>query len=76
MKALAKYADDHGEEFDRIIAVGVEKGEGDMKVLYGIDLKDSAVRAAVYASSADTESVKGLFDTHGKKYAEIPPELA
>jgi len=74
LKALAKYADDHGTEYDRIIAVGVEKAEGVTKVLYGLDLKSSSARAAVYASPADTESVKALFETHGRKYAEIPTE--
>lgn len=71
LKALAKYADDHGDQFDRIIAVGVEKSEGDKKYLYGIDMKNSTVRAAVYGSLADTESVRGLFDTHGTKYTTI-----
>jgi type III restriction enzyme len=70
-KALAKYADDQGDLFDRIISIGVEK-DG---VLYGIDMKSSTIRAAVYASAADTGSLKALFDSHGKKYADIRPDL-
>lgn len=68
LKALAKYADDHGNTFDRIIAIGVEN-DGD---LYGIDLKDSSIRKAVYESPGDTESVKAIFAKYGKKYGTIP----
>lgn len=67
LKALAQYADEHGDLFDRIIAVGIEKD----LMLYGLDLKDSKVRKAVYESAADSESVKWLFDSNGKKYGSI-----
>lgn len=67
LKALAQYADEYGEIFERIIAVGAEK-DG---VLYGIDLLDPKVRKAVYESPADTESVKSVFDKHGTKYASV-----
>ncbi|WP_408897522.1 hypothetical protein ACJ5H2_00095 [Nocardioides sp. R1-1] len=65
-------ADEHGELFDRIIAVGVEKDGGD---LYGLDLKNSKIRRAVYESPADTDSIKTLFTDHGKKYTTIPEGL-
>lgn len=68
LKALAAYTDDYGNRFDRVIAVGIEK-DG---VLYGIDMKDSKVRRAVYESPADAESVKALFNKHGTKYTDIP----
>lgn len=67
LKALAQYADEHGDRFDRIIAVGSEK-DG---VLYGLDLKQSKVRQAVYESAADSASIKKLFDSHGTKYTTI-----
>lgn len=67
LKALAQYADEHGELYDRIIAIGTEK-DG---VLYGINMLDSKVRKAVYESAADTESIKAIFAKHGTKYAEI-----
>jgi type III restriction enzyme len=68
LKALAEYADEHGDKFDRIIAVGVEK-DG---VLCGLDLKDSKVRRAVYESPADSDSIKRLYDRHAKKYTTVP----
>lgn len=71
LKALAEYADEHGGMFDRIIAVGVEKDE----ILYGLDLKDSKIRRAVYESPADTDSLKRLYENHGTKYATIPEDL-
>jgi type III restriction enzyme len=71
LKALAEYADEHGELFDRIIAVGVEKDD----VLYGLDLKNSKIRRAVYESPADSDSVKKLFADHGEKYTTIPDGL-
>jgi len=67
LKALAEYADAHGDEFDRIIAVGVEK-DG---VLYGINLKSPKIRRAVYESPADSDSIKKLYADHGTKYATI-----
>lgn len=71
LKALAKYADDHGDKFDRIIGVGLEKG-GD---LYGIDLKDSGIRKAVYEALGDTRTVKAIFEKHGRKYGSIPKSV-
>lgn len=71
LKALAEYADEHGGEFDRIIAVGVEK-DG---VLHGLDLKNSKVRRAVYESPADSDSIKKLYDQHGARYTTIPADL-
>ncbi|WP_458040342.1 MULTISPECIES: DEAD/DEAH box helicase family protein [Bacteria] len=68
LKALAEYADEYGERFDRIVAVGVEKDS----VLYGIDMKNSKVRRAVYESAADSDSMKYLFETHGVRFASIP----
>ena len=71
LKALAEYADEHGELFDRIIAIGVEKDD----VLYGLDLKNSKIRRAVYESLADSDSIKKLFADHGEKYTTIPEGL-
>jgi type III restriction enzyme len=68
LKALAQYADEYGDKFERIIAIGVEKDNA----LYGINLKDPKVRKAVYESAADTESVKALFEKHGTKYGSLP----
>jgi type III restriction enzyme len=67
VKALAEYADRHGDTFDRVIFVGIEKGGA----LLGIDLKDSAVRRAVYECPADTSSLVALFEKHGTKYCDI-----
>lgn len=71
LKALAEYADEFGQQFDRIIAVGVEK-EG---VLQGLNLKDQKVRRAVYESSADADSIKRLYADHGVKYAVVPADV-
>lgn len=71
LKALAEYADEYGDRFDRIIGVGVEKDD----VLYGLDLKDSKIRRAVYESPADTDSIKSLYEKHGKKYTTVPRDL-
>ena len=71
LKALAQYADEYGDHFEKIIAVGVEKDN----VLYGINLKDAKVRRAVYESPADSQSIKSLFDNHGAKYVEIPESV-
>lgn len=71
LKALAEYADEYGEKFDRIIAVGVEKDD----VLQGLDLKSSKIRRAVYESPADTDSIKRLYEEHGTKYTTIPDDL-
>jgi hypothetical protein len=71
LKALAEYADEHGENFDRIIAVGVEKDN----VLYGLDLRSSKIRRAVYESAADSDSIKRLYERHGTKYATVPADL-
>lgn len=71
LKALAEYADEHGVLFDRIIAVGVEKDN----VLYGLDLKSSKIRRAVYESPADSDSIKRLYGEHGTKYTTIPEDL-
>lgn len=68
LKALAEYADEHGDRFDRIIAVGVEKD----KTLYGLDLKSPRIRRAVYESPADSDSIKQLYDDHGVPYTTIP----
>jgi type III restriction enzyme len=67
LKALAEYADEYGDVFGRIIAVGVER-EG---VLRGLDLKSSKIRRAVYESLADTDSIKALYEKHGTKYTSI-----
>ncbi|WP_180535593.1 DEAD/DEAH box helicase [Micrococcus luteus] len=67
LKALAEYADEHGGEFDRIIAVGIEM-DGD---LWGLDLKSSKIRRAVYESPADSDSIKRLYGQHGTKYTTI-----
>ena len=66
LKALAQYADEFGDQFERIVAIGVEK-DG---ILYGIDLLKPVVRKAVYESPADTESLKQIFEKHGEPYAE------
>lgn len=71
LKALAEYADEHGGEFDRIIAVGVEK-DG---VLQGLNLKSSKIRRAVYESAADSDSIKQLYEQHGVKYTTLPDDL-
>ena len=71
LKALVQYADEHGGAFARIIAVGVED-EGE---LLALDLKDPAVRRAVYESAADSDSIKSLYDKFGSKYAMIPAHL-
>ncbi len=68
LKAMAQYADEYGDKFERIIAIGVEKDNA----LHGINLKDSRVRKAVYESAADTESVKALFEEHGTNYGSLP----
>lgn len=71
LKALAEYADEHGELFDRIIAIGVElDGE-----LYGLDLKNSKTRRAVYESAADSDSIKQLYADHATKYTTIPDQF-
>ena len=71
LKALAEYADEHGEKFDRIIAVGIEK-DG---VLTGLDLKSSKIRRAVYECPADTDSIAKLYEAKGTKYTTIPEGL-
>ncbi|PRZ34781.1 hypothetical protein CLV47_12313 [Antricoccus suffuscus] len=71
LKALTEYADEHGEKFDRIVAVGLEKDN----TLYRLDLKDPKIRRAVYESPADTDSIKKLYDRHGEKYTTIPADL-
>lgn len=68
LKALAEYADEYGAQFDRIIAVGIEK-DG---ILYGLDLKSPKIRRAVYESGADSDSIKRLFEEHATKYTSIP----
>jgi len=67
LKALASFADENGADFDRILAIGVEKENK----LYALDLQDSKVRRAVYESPADGASIKALFDKHGTIYATI-----
>lgn len=71
LKALAEYADEHGDRFDRIIGVGVEK-DGD---LLGLDLKNSKIRRAVYEAQPDSDSIKQLYTDHGVKYASIPEDI-
>lgn len=71
LKALAEYSDEYGDHFDRIIAVGIEK-DGN---LYGLNLKDSKVRRAVYESPADTDSIKRLYAEYGTIYTTVPTEL-
>ncbi|UPW15016.1 DEAD/DEAH box helicase family protein [Gordonia amicalis] len=71
LKALAQYADEHGDAFDRIIAIGVVTG-GD---LIGLNLKSPKVRAAVYGAPADSESVKALYADLGTKYTTMPDHL-
>lgn len=68
VKALAQYADKHGDIYERIIFIGVEKDGG----LYGIDLLDPGIRPAVYQCDADTASLVELFNKHGKRYSDIP----
>lgn len=67
LKALAEYASRHGDRYDQITAIGVEKDEH----LIGLNLKDSGVQRAVFESPADKDSIVALFDKHGKKYAPI-----
>lgn len=71
LKALAEYADEFGEQFDRIIAVGVEKDSE----LIGLDLKDPKIRRAVYECPADKGSITALFGKHGVKYTTIPGDI-
>lgn len=71
LKALAQYADEHGDMFDRIIAVGVTDGDD----LIGVNLKSPAIRAAVYGSPADSDSIKELYKKHGTTYTTIPDDL-
>lgn len=68
LKALAEYADEYGAEFDRIIAVGLEKDES----IYGLDLKNPKIRRVVYESQADSDSIKRLYEEHGTVYTRIP----
>lgn len=68
LKALAEYADELGDKFDRIIAVGIRKGS----VLYGLDLKKPNIRRAVYESPADTDSVRRLYEDYGTSYTTLP----
>lgn len=67
LKALAQYADEHGHMFDRIVAVGVRKGDA----LLGLDLTDSKVRKFVYESAADKDSIKKLYEDHGTIYTVV-----
>lgn len=67
LKALAQYADEHGDQFERIIAVGIEKDGA----LYGMDLKDTKVRSAVYQSPVDKDSLETLYEKHGTMYTTI-----
>lgn len=67
LKGLAQYADEHGSEFDRIVAVGVEASGA----LYGLDLKSSLVRAAVQSAHGDRASLDDVFAKHGKKYTSM-----
>lgn len=71
LKALAEYADEHGDRFDRIIGVGVEK-DGD---LIGLDLKSAKIRRAVYEARPDSDSIKQLYADHGTKYTSIPESI-
>lgn len=71
LKALAQYADEHGDQFDRIIAIGVEKDGA----LYGLDMLDSKVRKSVYESPADTDSMRRLYERHGAKYTTMPADV-
>lgn len=71
LKALAQYADEHGHEFDRIIAVGVKKDT----VLYGLNLKSPKIRSEVYQSPVDTASITKLFIDHGVKYTDLLESL-
>jgi hypothetical protein len=67
LKALAQYADEHGHLFDRIVAVGVRKGDA----LLGLDLTDSKVRKVVYESAADRDSIRKLYEDHGTTYTTV-----
>lgn len=69
LKALAEYADEYGEKFDRIIGVGIEKDD----FLYGLDLKSAKIRRAVYESPADSDSIKRLYEEHGSKFTAASP---
>lgn len=71
LKALAEYADEFGSQFDRIIAVGIEKED----VLLGLNLKDPKIRRAVYESSADSDSIKRLYLEYGTNYTRVPEGL-
>ncbi len=71
LKALVQYADEHSDAFERIIAVGTEES-GELR---GLDLKNPAVRRAVYESPADSDSIKAIYDRLGSKYATIPARL-
>lgn len=71
LKALAKYADEHRDGFERIYAIGIEREEDGKKVLVALDLKLPSVRSAVNQSPADTDSIKSLFAQHGFVYGEI-----
>lgn len=71
LKALAEYADEHGDRFDRIIGDGVEK-DGD---LVGLDLKSSKVRRAVYEAQPDSDSIKRLYADYGTMYSHIPEDI-
>lgn len=68
LKALAEYADAHGERFDRIMGVGFEEGGN----LIGLDLKNPKNRRAVYEAHLDSDSIKRLYKNHGTMYTQIP----
>lgn len=65
LKALAHYAGQHGDSYDRILAIGVER-DGH---LISIDLKSPTIQMAVAGSDSDKASIEALFEKHGKKYA-------
>lgn len=67
LAGLAEYADEHGAQFDRIIAIGIEQDGS----LVGLNLKSSKVRHAVFASPADKDSLRELYEEHGTKYAPL-----
>ena len=67
LKALAQYADEHGDLFDRIVAVGLRVGD----MLLGLDLLDPKVRKAVYESPADKDSLKHLYQKYGTPFTEV-----
>lgn len=67
LKALAEYADEHGDRFERIVAIGIERGG----VLYGVNLLDPAIRRAVYESPADRTSIEQIFEHHGAQHCTI-----